>query len=99
MFGFFFLSKAQSLIFEKKSHTLHARLRRTFSHGMYPDLEKIKPVEKIEMQNLKNLPKMPLAFILLVLCFRNRLLKVFNYWNWSRYPCSAVERLCTSLND
>ena len=39
-------SQIKSLISQKTSHSFHAHPRRTLSHGMYPDLEKIKPVKK-----------------------------------------------------
>ena len=39
-------SQIKSLISQKTSHSFHAHPRRTLSHGMYPDLEKIKRVKK-----------------------------------------------------
>ena len=49
-------SQIKSLISQKTSHSFHAHPRRTLSHGMYPDLEKIKRVKKKkkEIQKLNN---------------------------------------------
>ena len=48
-------SQIKSLISQKTSHSFHAHPRRTLSHGMYPDLEKIKRVKKKkEIRKLNN---------------------------------------------
>ena len=68
-------SQIKSLISQKTSHSFHAHPRRTLSHGMYPDLEKIKRVKK-KKRNTK-IEYSAFTFILFFFFFCNRLLNVF----------------------